>query len=159
MSGRTLVDFLQLASETTTNRFSARVPILLFDSPFETASSCWHHGTCWRRNGSRLNAAATAQAVLAPRTPERRNGPCRVSAPYLTRSESGKGRGRRSRDALHGHVPDASSPQAASTLYYPMDVDDLPACLAGVSGSSGTPRTRWLTARWSFRRSMLLCRW
>ena len=38
-------------------------------------------------------AAATAQAVLASRTPECRNGPCRVPAPHPTRSEDGKGRG------------------------------------------------------------------
>ena len=39
--------------------------------------------------------AATFQAVPSPRTPERRNGPCRVPAPYLTRSGDGKGRGGR----------------------------------------------------------------
>ena len=56
-------------NDNNNNHFGSRVPILLFESPFETALSCWHHGRCWRRIGSRSKAAATAQAVLAPRTP------------------------------------------------------------------------------------------
>ena len=51
------------------------------------------HG--WRRQRSRSKAAATAQAVLASRTSERRHGPCRVLAPYRTAPEDGKGPGER----------------------------------------------------------------
>ena len=58
---------------------------------------------------SRSKAAATAQAVPSPRAPERRNGPGRVYAPHFKRSEEGQGPGGGSRDALLGHVPDASS--------------------------------------------------
>ena len=53
--------------------------------------------------------------------------------PHEVRKWQGPGRGG-SRDALHVHVPDASPPQAAGTLYCPMDVDDVPAA----GGSRGT---------------------
>ena len=107
-------------NNNNTSRFSARVPILLFESPFETALSCWH-GRCWRRIGSRSKVAATAQAVLAPRSPERRNGPCRVSA-HGVRKWQGPGRwiSRCTTRPRSGRIP---PPQAAGTLFYPIDVD------------------------------------
>ena len=46
---------------------------------------------------------------------------------YTTPRGQKKARGGGSRDALHVHVPDAPPPQAAVTLYCPMDVDDVPA--------------------------------
>ena len=54
----------------------------------------------------------------SPRTPERRNGPCRVYAPFCsTETEDGKGQGGGERDELC-HGPDDSSPRAASTVHF-----------------------------------------
>ena len=68
---------------------------------------------CRQRHGSRSKAAATSQAVPSPRTPERRNGPCRVPAPHLTRSEDGKGRGGGAREARRVTTTEAPSSQGA----------------------------------------------
>ena len=94
--------------------FPARVP--LFASPLETNLRCGHHG-CRQRHGSRSKAAATAQAVPASRTVERRNGLCRVPAPYLTRSEDGKGWGEEEHeehDALRRQKPSPPQPELFS---------------------------------------------
>ena len=64
-----------------------------------------------QRDGSRSKAAATAQTVLSPRTPESRCGPCRVQPPHSsTETDDGKGQGRGERDEQR-HGPEDSSPQ------------------------------------------------
>ena len=55
-------------------------------------------------------------------TDERRNGTVRVQAPHLARSEDGQWE----RAALHGHVPEHRTPQAAGTEYFSLDVEDVP---------------------------------
>ena len=78
---------------------------------------------CRQRHGSRSKAAATAQAVPSPRTPERRNGPCRVYAPYSsTETDDGKGQERGERDELC-LGPDDSSPQGGKHGVQQVDDD------------------------------------
>ena len=79
------------AATTTTTQalFPQGLPFLCANS--ENNFRAVDHG--WRRQRSSSKAAATSQAVPSPRTPERRDSPCRVPAPHLTRSEDGKGRG------------------------------------------------------------------
>ena len=61
------------------------------------------------RDGSREEAAAKTQTVASARTSERRNRPGRVTAPYLTRSEDGKGRGGGARGARRVTTTEAPS--------------------------------------------------
>ena len=47
-----------------------------------------------------------------------------TTAPHGDRGRPGQGG---ARDELHGYAPEDAPPQAAGTLYFPVDVDDLPA--------------------------------
>ena len=101
-----------------------------------------------QRDGGRSKAGATAQAVPSPRTPERRNGPCRVYAPLCsTETDDGKGQGGGERDAQR-HGPDDSSPQGGKhgvlqdgrrrgRACRPADTSRLGAATAGVLRHTG----------------------
>ena len=66
--------------------------------------------TCWNR----LHVAATSQAVIASRTPERCNGPGRVPTPHRsTGTNKGQGRESGARGELRAKATDHSTPQAA----------------------------------------------
>ena len=66
--------------------------------------------------------------MVATRATVDRCGPGHVAPPLSpTGTEEGQGRGGGFRVELCGEDPEASPPQAAGTVYYPMDVDDVPA--------------------------------
>ena len=73
-------------------------------------------------------AAATSQAGLATRKPERRDGPVRVEALRLTRPEDGQGRRvgarRTTRTRSEGSPP--PPPQGPGTQHYTMDDECVP---------------------------------
>ena len=137
-------------AETTTRRLPARVPFV-FSCHLSKQLHAVDNG-CRQRHGSRSKAAATAQAVPVSRTPERRDGPGRIYAPHLKRSEEGQGRGGGSRDALwprsgrillpRRQVWSTSSLTAMSHLpQAPGRTGCLP-CPDRRSGFSGTPWSR-----------------
>ena len=65
--------------------------------------------------------------MVATRAAVDRCGPGHVTTPLNpTGTEEGQDRGG-ARDELHGYAPEDALPQAAGTVYYPMDVDDVPA--------------------------------
>ena len=66
--------------------------------------------------------------MVATRAAVDRCGPGHVTTPLSpTGTEEGQGRGGGFRVELCGEDPEASPPQAAGTVYYPLDVDDVPA--------------------------------
>ena len=86
-----------------------QLKIQLYAVDMDVDSGC---GAAMRRR------PATTQTVATARASERRDGPCRVPAPYLTRSERGKDRGggtRRSTRRSSGSTP---PPRAQHTAHY-----------------------------------------
>ena len=67
---------------------------------------------------------ATLPLIPPPCTDERRNGPCRVSAPKRTAPEDGKGRGCEFEVHYMAKFLNNPPPQEPGTRYYVLGVDD-----------------------------------
>ena len=145
--------------QTTTTQGSCRLlPFCVGDSSL-----------CQRMRSRHEKAAATSQTVATARASERRDIPCRVPAPHLTRSEEGKGRERSTRRTTRrssGSTPPSKSP-AHSTLRSTTTTVCRSSGAPGLttsprsgrrSGFSGTQWNRLATARLRCRFLMFLCR-